>query len=222
MKRILFLVLLSIITIHGYSQKEIETFICDCHHQTFKGLRYVEKKDSILFGTLITISNDLKQERYMDYHFSKVKSDNRIDTIDTSFKHLYGLYYYSSLNDISKKFKYGYIDDYSWSTNSVNGIKLEFDYVNTNPNTIKYIDVYFTLKNAVGDICTIDYSNYGKVRLIGPIEEYETGSYKTDVIGYASSIPKSMRITKIVLTYMNGKTYTLVKEIAYKYYNLLE
>ena len=222
MKRILFLVLLNIITMNGYSQKEIETFTCDCHHQNFKGLRYVEKNDSILFGTLITISNDLKQEKYMDYHFSKVKSDNRIDTINTSFEEEFWIKHYSALMIISKKFKYGYIGDYSWSTNSVNGVKLEFDYVNTNPNTIKYIDVYFTLKNAVDDVCTIDYSNYGKVRFIGPIEEYETGSYKTDIIGYASSIPKSMRITKIVLTYMNGKTYTLLKEIAYKYYNLLE
>ena len=124
------------------------------------------------------------------------------------------------LEEISKDFKYGFIKKWSWSTNSVNGIDFKISYTNTNNKTIKYIDISFIIKNPVGDICKIYYnngSNTGHLRCVGPIEQFETGTYSWDAVYYTTGDASDLYFTKFVITYMDNTKYTLVKELAYMY-----
>ena len=92
--------------------------------------------------------------------------------------------------------------------------------INKNSKAIKYIDIYFIIKNPVGDICKILYnggSNTGHLRCVGPIEQFETGTYSWDTVYYTTGDASHLYFTKFVITYMDNTKYTLVKELAYKY-----
>ena len=72
--------------------------------------------------------------------------------------------------------------------------------MNTNRNTIKYIDVYFKVTNDVGDL-----RKTGHFQRTGALREFESASWEWDTsYYYVSGDASNMNITKVILTYMNG------------------
>lgn len=84
------------------------------------------------------------------------------------------------LATLKKKAPSGFIQRWGWHLNSADGIETYFTYFNTSNKTIKYINFYFTVFNAVGDKCILRYnkSYIGNVRGVGPVEPFELGSWK--------------------------------------------
>jgi hypothetical protein len=96
---------------------------------------------------------------------------------------------------------FGYVDDWGWD-DEYSMITFNIDYVNTNPKTIRYLTVYFVVTNDVGDVrCR------GCFRGTGPVKQGEKCSWSWDSSSYfVAGDASNMNITKIVLTWMNGKT----------------
>lgn len=201
---------------------------CWCHFDNHNGKPFKRCEKSIIYYTPIKIYNDNNEITSFELHYDKPYYSSResfpdIEPIDTVFKDAKEYCLLMKLHnqeEIAKKFKYGYIDKWSWNTNSVDGIDFNIDYTNTNTKTIKYIDIYFIVKNPVGDICKIYYnnSNIAHLRCVGPIKQYHTGSYSWDACYYTTGDASNLYFTKFVITYMDNTKYTLVKELAYKYY----
>lgn len=117
---------------------------------------------------------------------------------------------------IKKKAPNGFIERWGWSLNSAYGIEPRFTFFNTSNKTIKYVDFYFNIFNAVGDKCYLQYekSYTGKVRGVGPVESFSSGSWAWDrATHYTSGDASEMRITKLVITYMDGSLKTIPKEL---------
>lgn len=123
--------------------------------------------------------------------------------------------YNEFLQNVCKTAPYGYIQRWGWHLNSADGIEPNFSYYNTSKKTIKYIDFYFSVYNAVGDRCYLKYnkSYIGNVRGVGPVEQFESGSWNWDrATHYTSSDASEMRIIKLVITYMDGTIKTIPKD----------
>lgn len=106
----------------------------------------------------------------------------------------------------------GFMQRWGWELNSAQGIEPFFCYFNSSKKTIKYVDFYFSVFNAVGDKCYLKYerSYIGNVRGVGPVEPFEAGSWNWDrATHYTSGDATEMRIVKLVITYMDGTTKTL-------------
>ena len=116
-------------------------------------------------------------------------------------------------SDILKEAPYGYVGNWGWNLNSADGVEPYFSFYNTSEKTIKYVDFYFTLYNAVGDKCYLRYnkSYTGNVRGVGPVEPGSSGSWEWDrATHYTSADASEMKITKIVITFMDKTVKTLV------------
>ena len=112
----------------------------------------------------------------------------------------------------------GYIDDWGWSKNSIGYAAPRFKFVNTNSKTIKYITFYVQYENAVGDLVRdyMDGSTTFSYRGIGPIEQFESGSYNwEDDCPYFIKNAATAKVTKVVIEYMDGSKYTLIKELKF-------
>ena len=106
----------------------------------------------------------------------------------------------------------GFVRKWGWNLNSANGVEPYFSFFNTSNKTIKYVDFYFSIFNAVGDKCYLKFekSYIGNVRGVGPIESFETGSWNWDrATHYTSGDASEMKIVKIVITYMDKTTKIL-------------
>ena len=115
-------------------------------------------------------------------------------------------------SDILKEAPYGFVGNWGWNLNSADGVEPYFSFYNTSNKTIKYVDFYFTLYNAVGDKCYLRYnkSYTGNVRGVGPVEPDSSGSWEWErATHYTSADASEMRITKIVITYMDKTVKTL-------------
>ena len=56
-------------------------------------------------------------------------------------------------------------------------------------------------------------SYIGNVRGVGPVEQFDSGSWNWDrATHYTSSDASEMRIVKLVITYMDGTTKTIPRE----------
>lgn len=109
----------------------------------------------------------------------------------------------------------GFIHRWGWRLNSADGIEINYSFFNTSNKTIKYIDFYFSVYNAVGDRCYLKYnkSYIGNVRGVGPVEQFESGSWNWDrATHYTSADASEMRIIKLVITYMDGTIKTIPKD----------
>ena len=95
--------------------------------------------------------------------------------------------------------EWGWDDDYS--------IEFNFRYLNTNKNTIKYIEVFFVVTNDVGDV-----RKRGSFRGTGPLAEWESASWNWDHSSYyVAGDATKMNISQVIITYMNGSKVTLPK-----------
>lgn len=230
MKKIFVILMMCVFAVSTFAQdNNYHRILCNCHIDWHYGLIGVKSNDTIVYVTPIEIYNDNISKRYFELHFDKYEkySKETLDTVkNVNLENFSGAKEYTYLLNffeierIGETFKYGYIADWSWLTNSVNGINFDIKYTNTNKKTIKYIDIYFIIKNPVGDICRLIYNNTntGHLRCVGPIEELETGKYSWDAVYYTTSDASDMYFKKFVITYMDGSKYTLVKELAYKWY----
>ena len=118
---------------------------------------------------------------------------------------------YIKLCDTIKKIApFGFIMEYGWELNSVDGVEPYFKYFNTSTKTIKYVDFYFSIYNAVNDICLLDHNTIGNVRGVGPVETFDSGTWNWDrATHYTSSDAVRMKVIKVIITYMDGSTKTL-------------
>ena len=90
-----------------------------------------------------------------------------------------------------------------------------FSFYNTSEKTIKYVDFYFSVFNAVGDKCYLKYdkSYIGNVRGVGPVEPFYAGSWNWErATHYTSGDASEMRIVKLVITYMDGTVKTIPRD----------
>ena len=125
------------------------------------------------------------------------------------------LQYNEFKQEICKVAPNGYMESWGWHLNTADGIEPHFTYYNTSKKTIKYIDFYFSVFNAVGDRCFLKYvkSYIGNVRGVGPVEPFESGSWSwSRATHYTSADASEMRIVKLVITYMDGTTRTIPRE----------
>lgn len=119
------------------------------------------------------------------------------------------------LATLKKKAPSGFIQRWGWHLNSADGIETYFTYFNTSNKTIKYINFYFTVFNAVGDKCILRYnkSYIGNVKGVGPVEPFELGLWNWDrATHYTSADASEMKIVKLVITYMDGTSKTISQD----------
>lgn len=227
MKKIILTTIFVLVSIFSFGQSSLKNILCDCHHDFHTCMPLYKNNDTLIYITEYEIFNDNISKEYIEYHYDKTDIKNIPDSIkQTEFesaKYECELKNFYKLIEIAKTFKYGFINSWSWSTNSVNGINFEINYTNTSVKTIKYIDVYFIVKNDVGDICRILYNNGSNtchLRCVGPLEQYESGAWSWDAVYYTTGDASKLHLKKFVITYMDNTKYTLIKELAYKYYIL--
>lgn len=112
---------------------------------------------------------------------------------------------------VKKAAPYGFVNEWGWDDN-YGTLTFNISYTNLNKKTIKYIDVYWVLKNDVND-----NRGSGHFKGTGPVEYLNSSSWEWDNSPYyVYGDATNMFITKIILTYMNGSTKVLsAKEIFY-------
>lgn len=107
---------------------------------------------------------------------------------------------------IKEKAPYGYFTRLSWGY-EYNCVSITYTFCNTYPKTLKYIDVCFTVKNAVGD-----NRGSGHFKGTGPVDQWDTGTWSWDTFEsryYFSGDVTDLIVTKVIITYMDGSTKTL-------------
>ena len=225
MKKIFLSLVMVMVSIMSFGQISLNEILCDCHYKFHKCIPFSKSNDTLVYVTKCEIFNDNISKEYFESHYEKTDIKNIPDSIEqTEFESARQecvLMNFHHLTEITKTFKHGFINSWSWSTNSVNGIDFQINYTNTNSKTIKYIDIYFIVKNPVGDICRISYNNGSNtchLRCVGPVEQYDSGIWSWDAVYYTTGDASNLYFTKFVITYMDNTKYTLVKELAYKYY----
>lgn len=197
---------------------------CDyCNHITTDDTVYIfsMKNDSICYasvenfdlGTKIVkchvskIPNYVKKNNDFINHCNVFKDSlekNQFDFDRETVEYLNAKNVVNAFDILKKKAPYGYFANWSWD-NEYGCITFKFTYMNTNPKTIKYIKVYWTVKNDVGDV-----RGSGSFSGTGPVESMSSGSWNWDYSSYyVKGDASKMRITKVVITYMNGTYKTL-------------
>lgn len=159
------------------------------------------------------IKNDPKFIDHIDTWRDSIANHNNMRNQDAD---LLNIVHYNEFNQkVCNRAPYGFIERWGWHLNSADGIEPYFTFHNTSKKTIKYIDFYFSVYNAVGDRCYLKYnkSYIGNVRGVGPVEPSESGSWNWDrATHYTSSDASEMRIIKLVITYMDGTIKTIPKD----------
>ena len=153
--------------------------------------------------TMMKLDNDYQ------YHMKIFKDslDNRIENLTVGIiQQLNASYYLDYLKELKKEAPNGLIIDWSWD-DKYSFITFNITYLNTNKNTIKYIEVFWKVINDVGDV-----RSSGSFKGTGPVEEWMSGSWSWDnSFYYVAGDATKMDITKIIITYMNGSKVTIPK-----------
>lgn len=112
-------------------------------------------------------------------------------------------YFDKALTEVKKLAPYGFVEDWSWDDEF--SVSFKFSYRNLNKRTIKYIDVYWAIKNDVGDV-----RKTGHFSGTGPVEYLNGASWDWDhSYYYVAGDATKMNITKIIITYTNGTKQSL-------------
>lgn len=154
------------------------------------------------------IPNDMKKDPNYIYHneifgdslqFAKPTNEEVAETYN-----MFAVTEY--LNNIHKVAPNGVLLEWGWD-NEYSSVSFNFEYLNTNKKTIKYIALHWVIKNDVGDVRKTGY-----FKGTGPVEEWNSGRWNWDHSSYYVAGDASiMNITKIVITYMDGTTVTIPK-----------
>lgn len=123
-----------------------------------------------------------------------------------------------SLKDVAP---HGFVDSWGWKDDIAGYAKPYFEFTNVSDKTIKYITFYVQFFNAVEDPIKspISKSSILSYRCIGPVKEGET-KYWTMEDNYDEPYyiknADTGKITKILIDYMDGSKYTLIKELKFR------
>lgn len=110
------------------------------------------------------------------------------------------------LKQLKREAPNGLFLNWGWDS-EYSTISFNFRYMNTNKNTIKYIEVFFVVTNDVGDI-----RKTGSFKGTGPLEEWESASWDWDHSSYyVAGDASKMNISKVIITYTNGTKVTIPK-----------
>ena len=154
--------------------------------------------------------NDKKFKEYINIWQDSIANNNNFSNKKAT---IFNFIQYSEFKDkVYSVAPNGFIQNWGWHLNSAQGIEPYFSFFNSSKKTIKYVDLYFSVYNAVGDRCYLRYerSYIGNVRGVGPVEPFEAGSWNWDrATHYTSGDASEMRIVKLVITYMDGTTKTI-------------
>jgi len=202
--------------------KVLKCLLCDEYNREDSVYTAFFKNDTLYY---VGTKNGLLGYRYQQIHVAKVD----IPSMDEKFKLHYEAFKDSLIqtddyfnlktaqqyNDIQvrecaekvvKKAPNGFIDYWDWDC-EYGMVTLKMRYCNLNQKTIKYIDVYFSVKNDVGDV-----RGSGHFQGTGPVEFMSSGTWNWDSSRYYVARDASkMALTKIILTYMNGQKVTINK-----------
>lgn len=156
------------------------------------------------------LKNDIKFKKYVNIWRDSIANNNSFSNQDAA---VFNLIQYNEFKDkIYSIAPNGFMQYWGWKLNSAQGIEPYFCFFNSSKKTIKYVDFYFSVFNAVGDKCYLKFerSYIGNVRGVGPVEPFDSGSWSWDMAThYTSGDASEMRIVKLVITYMNGTTKTI-------------
>ena len=174
---------------------------------SYLGINHV----GIHYSTLTReFKNDNQFKEYVSIWRDSIANNNNFSNQSAA---IFNLIQYNEFKDkVYSIAPYGFMQKWGWELNSAQGIEPYFCFFNSSKKTIKYVDFYFSVFNAVGDKCYLKYerSYIGNVRGVGPVEPFESGSWNWDrATHYTSGDASEMRIVKLVITYMDGTTKTL-------------
>ena len=174
---------------------------------SYLGINHV----GIHYSTLTReFKNDNQFKEYVSIWRDSIANNNNFSNQSAAF---FNLIQYNEFKDkVYKAAPNGFMQKWGWELNSAQGIEPYFCFFNSSKKTIKYVDFYFSVFNAVGDKCYLKYerSYIGNVRGVGPVEPFDSGSWNWDrATHYTSGDASEMRIVKLVITYMDGTTKTL-------------
>lgn len=154
--------------------------------------------------------NDNQFKEYISIWRDSIANYNNFSNQDAV---IFNLIQYDEFKErVNRTAPNGFMQKWGWELNSAQGIEPFFCYFNSSKKTIKYVDFYFSVFNAVGDKCYLEYgrSYIGNVRGVGPVEPFEAGSWSWDrATHYTSGDASEMSIVRLVITYMDGTTKTI-------------
>lgn len=172
--------------------------------------------NTYIIGHAAKLTDELKNKGDYKYHTSLFA-----DSLENCFPYMSEKYlslknylnYTDYLEDVRKEAPRGYFNDWDWD-HEYSSITFSFRYTNTNKKTIKYIEVFWACSNDVGDI-----RKTGSFRGIGPLAEWESASWNWDHSSYyVSGDASKMKLTKVLITYMDGTKVTIPRDkICYEY-----
>lgn len=174
---------------------------------SYLGINHV----GIHYSTLTReFKNDSQFKEYVSIWRDSIANNNNFTNQSAA---IFNLIQYNEFKDkIHSAAPNGFMQRWGWELNSAQGIEPYFCFFNSSKKTIKYVDFYFSVFNAVGDKCYLKYerSYIGNVRGVGPVEPFDSGSWNWDrATHYTSGDASEMRIVKLVITYMDGTTKTI-------------
>jgi hypothetical protein len=108
------------------------------------------------------------------------------------------------------------LESYDLNTNSADGVSVYLRMKNISESkTIKYVDVTWRFFNSVGDPARGQVEGQSTVdtRLVGPMRPQQDASIEWDNVLY-SSVASCVEVRKIVVTHMDGSTFTYVNDLA--------
>lgn len=202
---------------HDVPTNNLSLYCDDCEHNFAKdtlftigidqnNIYYFTEEDGHLGYTYLEGHKSQIPQRLWDYapfkyHYEAFKDSLTLysgdyDQLEAGLSYSYLDNYFQFLR---KKAPYGFFVDWDWGT-EYSCIYFNFEYMNINAKTIKYIDVYFKVTNDVGDV-----RKTGHFQGTGPLEQFVYGSWRWDTSGYyVAGDATKMSITKVIITYMNG------------------
>lgn len=154
-----------------------------------------------------SIPGKLKNDFDFNYHrrlfndslTTRLKVNNELVSVINSD------YYFDYLKTLKREAPNGLFLEWGWDNEF--SIEFNFTYLNTNKKTIKYIEVFWVLKNDVGDV-----RRTGSFRGTGPLEEFESARWSWDHSHYyAAGDASKMSLSKVLITYMDGSRVTIPK-----------
>ena len=165
----------------------------------------------IHFSTLTSdFKNDSQFKEYINIWRDSIANNNNFSNQGAA---IFNIIQYNEFKDkVYSAAPNGFMQKWGWELNSAQGIEPFFTFFNSSKKTIKYVDFYFSVHNAVGDKCYLKYerSYVGNVRGVGPVEPFEAGSWNWDrATHYTSGDASEMRVVKVVITYMDKTVKTL-------------
>ena len=152
------------------------------------------------------IPSEWKEREQFKYHMAAFSdSIARQETWNTDLARGYNAYSFKEYVDkLTKEAPHGFFVDWGWDA-EYSMVTFEFEFLNLDKRTIKYIDVYWNVYNDVDDL-----RGSGHFKGTGPLEQYQNASWSWDSSSYFVAGDSSwMKFTKVIITYMNGQKLTL-------------